>query len=431
MFLAFNKSIADELQRRVPGHVRAQTTHSIGFAAVRNSLGQVKMEQHKCSFLVQDYKDNFKKEEWRAASVKIKRLVSLAKNHCVGGLMDDSTLTWNYLNEHFIVDADDMMIKCARDVLTRSIEDTRTIDFDDMIFLPVLKKMKFNKLDWIFVDEAQDLSQVQLEMLKLIVKPDTGRLVAVGDPHQAIYGFRGADSKSIERIKSEFKAIELPLSISYRCSKAAVAAAKEYVPHIEASESANAGEIAPIEKRKVDSELRAGDMVLCRFKAPVISLAYRLLKANKPAQVLGRDIAEGLVSLIEKLGAKNVSVLVQQVNEWRYEEIQKLLKKDENADTSVIEDRAESILAFCENSKATKVKDLIVEIRGMFGDGDDNSIIKLSTIHKAKGLESERVFIIDLGWSFKKKLQEWQLEQEDNLRYVAITRTKNFLGLIE
>ena len=64
------------------------------------------------------------------------------------------------------------------------------IDFDDMIWLPVVLDLPQRKFDRVFIDECQDLNRSQIELSLRAVKPD-GRILAVGDPHQAIYSFRG------------------------------------------------------------------------------------------------------------------------------------------------------------------------------------------------------------------------------------------------
>ncbi|MDY6902854.1 MAG: 3'-5' exonuclease, partial [Cyanobacteriota bacterium] len=73
------------------------------------------------------------------------------------------------------------------------------------------------------------------------------------------------------------------------------------------------------------------------------------------------------------------------------------------------------------------IEDLKIEIDKIFSD--DDAPITLSTCHRAKGLEAERIFIyhpehMPLTW---RNQQKWQLEQEENLLYVALTRSKSEL----
>lgn len=307
LFLAFNKSIADELSKRIPKHAIAKTTHALGAGAVRRSNFQVRIEGDK----VKEHMGALRAEDadlhldsvWRVARPKIHKLVSLAKNHGIApegiegakGLLPDNRESWCHLIEHFDLlgegelesalrlaknDADetDFLIERARKVLTASVRDTAQIDFDDMLYLPVIFDYRVEKFDWVFVDEAQDIAQIQLEMLKKALAVG-GRLVAVGDPRQAIYGFRGADAEALPNIAKAFEAVTLPLSISYRCPQSVVKHAKQWVSHIEASEAAPEGRVELLEGFKT-RDFKAGDLVLCRFKAPVLKLAYKLAGEN-------------------------------------------------------------------------------------------------------------------------------------------------------
>src|SRR5699024_9201295 len=87
-------------------------------------------------------------------------------------------------------------------------------------------------LDYVLVDESQDLSILQQYFVRQL---DTGsnRFIFVGDKYQAIYGFAGADTHSIDNIKKNFILKELPLNICYRCPENVIKLAKDIVPTIE------------------------------------------------------------------------------------------------------------------------------------------------------------------------------------------------------
>ena len=75
-----------------------------------------------------------------------------------------------------------------------------------------------------------------------------------------------------------------------------------------------------------------------------------------------------------------------------------------------------------------KVKELIDKV---FSEKNMEYAINLMTIHKAKGLESDRVIFLSPKLDMKKspKMRQWQFEQEKNLQYVAITRARKELIL--
>lgn len=244
VFLAFNKSIADTLAQKLPRGVQSSTFHSLGFRALKNSGvvdRNVKVDGRKCAKLV--WNAMGETEDTRA----VIQLVSLAKSRTAPqGTQDLSLSFWQDIVRHhdLIVENSGRAYVVAAEVLRKSNEMLDVIDFDDMLYLPVLHNAHFDPQDWIFVDEAQDTNDIQLEILERlqrqvlycddkttgrVLTASTTRLCAVGDPHQAIYGFRGANSDSMLRIAQRFSCKTYPLSVSYRCSKAVVKEAQRYL----------------------------------------------------------------------------------------------------------------------------------------------------------------------------------------------------------
>lgn len=192
IFVAFNKAIADELSRRVtrPGAV-CQTLHSVGWQAWKKSLGWdsnlCKVEQGKVFEIM---KGMMEWKEREKCGETTRRMVGLGKQHgivphprycepryedCLSGLTGlaiDTDEQWESLADHYGVDWDEVNMEMVRRVLARSIELSREqVDFDDMLYMPVVAGVEFNKWDVVFVDEAQDLSSIQIEMVSRMVKP--------------------------------------------------------------------------------------------------------------------------------------------------------------------------------------------------------------------------------------------------------------------
>jgi superfamily I DNA/RNA helicase len=220
VFLAFNKSIATELQSRLPYYVQAATFHSTCLAAFRKTINpKVKIDAAKSKWLAQDNALIPERDFWKIFPY-IEKLVSFAK--C-------STLQPQDVDFSAVVDHHDLddppanAFSLASKLLELSFADTTRVDFDDMLWLTWHHNARFMPpADFVFVDEAQDLSGIQHALLTRMLKP-SGRLIAVGDRHQAIYGFRGAECDGMDMLRDAFNATELPLSVSYRCSKAVVA----------------------------------------------------------------------------------------------------------------------------------------------------------------------------------------------------------------
>ena len=286
------------------------------------------------------------------------------------------------------------------------------------------------KFDFVFVDEAQDTNAIQRALLRKILKP-TSRIVAVGDPAQAIYGFRGADSNSLQLIADEFNCKRLPLTVSYRCPTSVVEFARQWVSHIEAAEGAPAGAVIRDEEWNTAS-FAANDLIVCRTTKPLIALGYKFLKAKIPARILGKEIGAGLKSLIEKQKAKGVDALIEKLAIWEAREVEIATAKQQGVKVESIRDKAEAILCLIdgldENNRT--VPALLAVIDQLFSDGV-NTVI-LATIHKAKGLEAKKVFWLNSSQCPSKYAkQPWQVQQELNLCYVAVTRAQETLVLIE
>jgi len=99
------------------------------------------------------------------------------------------------------------------------------VDFDDLILLPInllsdnsdVADEIRSRYRWILVDEFQDISHSQYELLKLLAPPSSSNVMGVGDPDQSIYGFRGGSSKYMDQFRSDYSPETIFLGKSYRC----------------------------------------------------------------------------------------------------------------------------------------------------------------------------------------------------------------------
>jgi len=426
IFLAFNKSIAEELKFR---GVKASTFHALCFAELNSRLSKrPKVDSRKVPGIFQAIATETEQEEYW----EIPKLVSLGKN---------SALTTDSSNEEWedIIDSHELSfpsvshaVSLAERVLRISNARLDVIDFDDMLYIPWLKNFRIKSYATVFVDEAQDTNALQLALLQSIVDPFGGRLIAVGDERQAIYGFRGAGTGSMAAIEQRFGCTRLPLSISYRCSKAVVAQAKVLVPQIEASETAPEGNAAEVTSWAL-RHLKPGTAVICRVNKPLIKLAWRLVQAGQPIRYLGRDLVKGMKKLIEKHGKHvNMETLVVRLEAERDKEILQAEKKGKTSLIPGIEDRYGSILALAaELPHHATPADLVTAISRIFTETDSGGVT-LCTVHKSKGLEWGSVFILDRNhyMPHPRVREGWQLQQEINMLYVAITRAKQNLLFI-
>lgn len=224
VFLAFNKDIATELTSRVPYFVQASTFHSFCYDALGVHLGRKpKVDANRCRWLLKDMVPNWK--ERKEVEDDVLTLVSRAKSTSSSERFQDI----EEIAERYGIDAKTETLIIAQRILTKCLDPAPTaIDFDDMLWLTLRLNVKFSPTAVIFLDEAQDTNAVQRALLARMLTP-AGRLIAVGDPHQSIYGFRGASSDAMTTLRDDFAMTELPLSVSYRCSQVVVKEAQKYL----------------------------------------------------------------------------------------------------------------------------------------------------------------------------------------------------------
>jgi hypothetical protein len=430
-FLAFSKKIAMELKNRVPSHVQASTFHSLGYKNERNAFGKMKVDNSKAYWILKDWLEECNDKRFKSVvstnKPSVLRLVSL----CKSTLLEPTFENLEYLSDNYNVNVNgdaEEIFKMVKIVFDMSIQETWRIDFDDMIYFCAAGIVPCEKFDIIFVDEAQDLNKAQIQFLLNMMHENT-RIIAVGDRFQSIYGFRGADTNAIPNLIKALNAKQLPLSITYRCPKSHVEMAQKLVPHIEAWENAKEGIIEVINNDEFLQKAKEGDMVLCRTNAPLISPALMLIRNGIKAVVLGRDIGKGLLNLIEKIEKRDkvtaLHSLLYNLEDYMYAELSKLLQSGKESKAQYLEDQVATIRALSDGCNS--ISELKSRISKVF---DDNAKgITFSSVHKAKGLEAERVFILHPElmphpMALKSSNPE-ALQQEKNLELVAKTRSKS------
>lgn len=431
LLCAFNKRIADELTSRITNpRATAKTLHAIGFQIVRRYKPSVRIL------------NGSERADWLAATVcgakapdTIVKLV--AKLHTKGREIKPRARHLGELTdiaENFECEPDETWAAQGFDtpyveamalgaMELAANDTTRGIDFSDMIFLPVRNHWMAKTYDLVVVDEAQDMTTAQLEIAAGVCK---GRICIVGDDRQAIYGFRGADSNSLDRLKAELRAVELGLTTTYRCGRSIVEIAAELVPDFTAGPDNPVGTVTDTTYDKLTGTVALGDFVLSRVNAPLVSLAMSFLKSGKRTRIAGRDVGAGLRNLIRKLckgrAASSIPQLLQRIAAWETKEVDRLLAANRGeARVGMVHDQAEMLIELA--SASSSITDMENRIDALFTDDGlgQAGIITCSSVHRAKGLEADRVFVLE------DTLNRRGGQEEINIRYVAITRAKSTL----
>jgi hypothetical protein len=509
------------------GNVRAMTLHSAGNAAWQRSLGlegPARVSGDKVFSIMREVMTWDEQRKWGETT---RKLVGFAKGAglvpgpCPGvteyhpdyrGLVADTPEAWQGLIDHYGLDEEECNIDLVRKVLAKSIEQAgEMIDFDDMLFQPVIAGVPFDRYDVVLVDEAQDVNGIQMEMIQRMVGervscPSSarymdwmsiagGRVIAVGDRNQAIYGFRGAGTTSMDQMRERFRMRELPLSVSYRCPMAVVRHAQQWIPRIEYAPDAAWGVVMPegtdwagqaeaalsapvecdvcgsrdgsfgavnagnknqaedydevpcpkcvaysdgITKWRGIRDFLPGDAVLCRLNRPLVEAAFAMIRVGVACRVMGRDIGKGLIELVKKSKAGCVADFLDWLQEYERRQRMKYQKRREFAKIGLLSDRCRTLEVFCQElpDDAT-AGELTRKVEGLFSDGNGQDremaqMVVLATVHKFKGMEADRVFVLDVGelmpsaWA----RMAWELEQEKNCCYIAATRARRELRYI-
>lgn len=450
LFIAFNKDIVEKLKEEVHRkNVHISTFHSLGNSIlIENKIIEhnTEINEYKYQTYIKENIDSLTKykETKSLGGDRIHYITNIIKlsEYCRYYLAFSSREIKKIVELYGLSLVRDEIAVC-NEVLKWGSKHLDTIDFTDMIWLTnqlnlVTKKHQY---DFIFIDEAQDTSIMQQKMIEKCFKRGT-RFVTVGDDFQKINVWCGSSVDAINNFRKYPNTVDFQLPISYRCPKKIVEIAQKYSPNILAAPNASDGEI------NYDVSVYApkkNDMVLCRTTAPLIKLHLKYLRNNKKSYIRGfEDIRTEYKELIRFTNSKNIDKncltydgLVPRLYSSLFKEIERLKQNLNLTDEDVMNhpnvfklyDNIQGILAISEG--LTTTEELLDKIEIIF-NGDQKDSINLSTIHKAKGLEADNVYILHpnlLPYPFAQ--QEWEVETERNLIYVAYTRAKKTLNFIE
>jgi len=415
--LAFNRRIADEMSKRFRSTTTVRTFNSLGHRIWGAACaGKLALDPKKIPDLLRESIRSLSKPTqgeaydifWETVSA-----IGLAKS--LGYVPDGK-----FNNSKRLVGSDDfygrldespsdLLRDLVEDVLTASIREaySGSIDYNDQVYMPALFGGTYPRHPLVLVDEAQDLSPVNHEMLNHLSK---SRIIAVGDPFQSIYGFRGAVQSGMRRLQERFAMTEADLSVSFRCPEVIVRSVHWRVPKMQ---WVKGGGRAVRLRNPSSAGFVDGSAIICRNNAPLFALGLRLLSSGRSISIAGSDIGPKVIGILRRLGPEtmNKETLLNAIESWRAEKISK-----QSTSASDIADCMAIFAGFGETlGQAVAYADHLFEQKGT---------LQLLTGHKAKGLEWPTVYHLDsflLGDS----------EQELNLRYVISTRAKEAYYEIE
>ena len=435
-FTAFNKHIASELQERLGESAHAGTIHSLGkrILTTNNILHEIDAQKysklHKSTFpncydhrgkLLQEFQGiNRLVDIFRSGLVSIEGTPEARRKH-LKKLAD--LQGWEFPTSNSVWEE---MAAQAFHLVKTGLDQMGTIDFSDMISAPNYLGLARPVYDFLIADEAQDFNKAQQELICKVGE----RVMFVGDPHQSIMLFAGADAASFNTLRRELNATELPLSICWRCPSSHLDLARILVPTIQDRPGCIQGEFEETVDTAIIRMCQPGEMVICRNNAPLLSLAYALISNGVPTMIRGRNIGQGLADIIRKLRPSTIIDLVKKLKLYRDSNYQKLVER-EASEASIQShlDSCDCIEILCRSHD--NVFEMLENIEKLFAESDDEEKVILSSIHRAKGSETDTVYILHPHLLGRKGVNSEATIQEVNLAYVALTRAKRRLVLAE
>src|SRR5215471_2922630 len=424
--VAFNKKIADEMTKRLPGHVRCATMNSVGHRVWGAAVGKkLTLDTKKNYNLVKDGIDRLGRREkemaWDCFSDMTKAIASAKlSGYIPKGLPAAPLISEDEFFGHLDEEPEGFFIQIVNEALRTGIKQAYAglIDFDDQIYMPTLFGGSFPSFPRVMVDEAQDLSALNHEMIRRLVTRD---LIAVGDPNQSIYAFRGAVTSSMSRLKSAFSMHEMTLSISFRCPISGIKRQQDRVPHMKWAPWAIEGQIETLPSWAA-KEIPDASAIICRNNAPLFSCALQLIRAGRGCHLVGTDLGPQLIKTLKKFGDASMTQekVYEAIDGWERDK----LRKSRNA--ASVSDKAECLRVFAEFGPTLGAA--IAYAEHLFAA---KGPIQLLSGHKAKGLEWDTIYHLDPHRIPSPWCKEGEaLEQEFNVRYVIETRFKKEMFLV-
>ena len=441
----FNNLAQKELDQKLGGRATCLTSHTLGYRPLK-AKGKYRIPPKFSKSWINEFMDNEDGLSYRSS--RESEEVTEDRN-CVKDLVHFARVTltdFNSLDALYEM-ATDRNINLGSDpennirYASKAIKDhirilardgQGFIDFDDMIFLPIHWDIELPQFELTIVDEAQDTSAMARELYSRTVS-DKGKMLAVGDPLQAIYGFAGADNDSLDKIQERFDCVEYPLSINWRCDENIIKEAQTISTSIRCRPGAPKGEVAMVSVDYFDDNIKLGDMVLCRFTAPLVPICVGLIKKGMKAYVKGKDIGAeiaGMVKKVESLSEKLDIDFEEALTGWAEDEESKLKKrKMKAASIEALWDRVDVVRHF--SSDGMSPSGIIQKLQDIFKDGGAG--VELSTIHRQKGGEADRVWIIDIKKirMSRPEMTPQEREQEKHVEYVAKTRARKAMFYVD
>lgn len=465
LIVVFNTSIKEELQKKVGKLANVITFHQLGNALVKKHAVNNNIK-FKWNTALHDSKKGGNPEN--KYKFIIRKLLKENDEHY--SLLDEVKTIANYIrltntdlnNIPAIVEMIKFYdipitsinsIQLAVQAIHVGIDQYKSgqwTDYADMLYLPIKMNMKpeigmalgakddnmiLPELDMILIDEAQDQNALMAELTCKFLFHKT-KVIAVGDVNQSINGFAGSLPDSLDRLAKTFSMESLPLTMTFRCPSTHT----DYVNNLFGTNLTafkEGGTIQNIPFAGITTMLKPNDFVIGRKQnskdAKLFPLFHDLLRQGKACTLLGIDALQLSTKHLDECNTDEWNNVTNDFMD--YSNDQRTFYQEKGWKNKLEEFNNEAylvnvLLEYAEVNNIRSYESFQKAVKAFNYDKKDS--IRISTTHKAKGLEADNIYLLDAGlFPYVKESQhDWQKTQERNLHYVALTRSKDKLFLV-
>jgi superfamily I DNA/RNA helicase len=519
LYVVFNKKNQVEAKEEFPAGVQVATSHSFLFSVMKNTprlvnllskpgpRQRINIDKGRTKDIIQKVVDAERKiprDILRSYYKVAEQIVGLCKAEALNpkdnGIFEsierviqtyqvDTSIATKY-GKGPEKDFRDDLIQSVALILEESYpgmaegDAKKGIDFDDMLWIPSLYGDQMNwptNFNVVLVDEVQDFNECQIAMVEQMTKTGA-KVVAVGDPNQSIYRFRGGVN-SFEKVQNllaeQEKGVEVrSLPVNYRCAKSVVDWVNNDqgipVDNLQYPDTAIDGEVVenlPYHEvfdgiykswKENNGKTDMQTAIIGRMNKPLVEAAMDFISRDIAFEIVGKDLGADLTKLIEQITERqyvdlpSFEVMMAEYMEQQEAKLGKKLRHKEKL--TKLRDTIECLQNILSHvrvpdgqggvtyvDKSTKrtlgdTYDFYNYIKSRFSGSDPEALknkdpksyITLTTAHSSKGLEFDRVIIADIdNFPIAHAQSPEELEQEANLKYVAATRAKVQLNIPE
>src|SRR5438034_904855 len=452
--ITFTNRAAGEMRTRLEGLVGA-TARAIWILTFHAACGRILRREaarlgYRSNFPIYDQADQFRlvracldeleRDPKRFVPRGIHAQISNAKNALIGPDEYAARVASFY----------DQTVADVYALYQRKLFASNAVDFDDLLMLTVDVLQRFPEAHekwaktfrYVLVDEYQDTNHAQYVLLKRLTDVSKN-LMAVGDPDQSVYSFRGADINNILDFERDFRGTQtVALEQNYRSTNAILGAANAVISNNRERKEkrlwSELGQGEPVRVVEVEDEHAEARLVAAEIAGLVeeglngdeIAVVYR---TNAQSRVL-EDILVRLQSGALELDVPDlVERTLERSGYLEWLEAERTIEAQGRIEN--LQELVGVAREYQETAEEPSLSSFLQEI-SLYSDQDairgETSLVTLMTLHNAKGLEFRAVFMIGMEegiFPHSRSIEEQGLEEERRLCYVGMTRAKELLTL--